>query len=219
MSGETAMGVTPGTGRLPGCSDHETQACRAFALTLVRSAGTVLVGEKPAALFSFFSGCPRAACCSHGCVSSVIHTFARALPAHGVRLEILGSREGRFSLLAWRPRLVGEILRDQARTAFLAAAGYDTSGAEALVASFSRRLAAYYAGQTRSFPHEVGILLGYPLEDVLGFMGGGEETYRGQWRVFGDADAARRRFERLEQAERLCRARYAAGETLASLIA
>ncbi|MCK8815786.1 DUF3793 family protein [Natroniella sulfidigena] len=38
------------------------------------------------------------------------------------------------------------------------------------------------------FPHEIGIFLGYPLKDVLGFMGYSdlEYTCREEWKVYGD---------------------------------
>lgn len=44
-------------------------------------------------------------------------------------------------------------------------------------------------------PHEIGIALGYPLEDVFGYMGLLPLPCRGLcgWQVFGDMDEARRR--------------------------
>ena len=44
------------------------------------------------------------------------------------------------------------------------------------------------------FPHEVGLFLGYPLEDVQGFEADSRAfKYAGTWKVYGDpAEAARR---------------------------
>ena len=54
-----------------------------------------------------------------------------------------------------------------------------------------------------SFPHELGLLLGYPVEDVLGFIRneGRNYLYCGYWKVYGDVDAARITFDRYNQAK------------------
>lgn len=41
---------------------------------------------------------------------------------------------------------------------------------------------------TSDFPHEIGILLGYPLKDVAGFMGWGRLPFscQGPWKIYGD---------------------------------
>ncbi|SJZ40391.1 DUF3793 family protein [Selenihalanaerobacter shriftii] len=68
----------------------------------------------------------------------------------------------------------------------------------------------------RDFPHEIGIFFGYPLKDVLGFMGYSdlECTYRQEWKVYGEKNSsllqkkkfnlARRQFNRkLEQVKNI----------------
>ena len=41
---------------------------------------------------------------------------------------------------------------------------------------------------TKDFPHEIGIFLGYPLKDVVGFMGYGNYKFckTRYWKVYGD---------------------------------
>ena len=43
-----------------------------------------------------------------------------------------------------------------------------------------------YKGNLQEFPHEMGILLGYPVEDVVGFMKdeGKDFLYTGYWKVY-----------------------------------
>ena len=55
------------------------------------------------------------------------------------------------------------------------------------------------AGRLRTqkeFPHEVGLFLGYPPEDVDGFIRFGAKGAKcvGTWKVYGDEAAAKRRF-------------------------
>lgn len=47
------------------------------------------------------------------------------------------------------------------------------------------------------FPHEIGFFLGYPVEDVLGFMRGRSERckYCGLWKVYGDVERAKKCFD------------------------
>ena len=52
---------------------------------------------------------------------------------------------------------------------------------------------------SNDFPHEIGIFLGYPLKDVVGFMGYGKYQFckTRYWRVYGDesiSDAVYDRF-------------------------
>ena len=46
--------------------------------------------------------------------------------------------------------------------------------------------------QSEKFPHEIGVFLGYPLKDVLGFMGYGknELVEIRNWRIYGDKEAS-----------------------------
>lgn len=85
---------------------------------------------------------------------------------------------------------------------FLAGYGYRDMGAEAALNRLKIRL-----GEAAEFPHEIGVFLGYPLEDVEGFIRHGGKNCRcaGCWKVYGDADEAEKRFARF----RKCREIYA----------
>ena len=81
------------------------------------------------------------------------------------------------------------------------------------------RLRAYYAGRI-AFPHELGLVLGYPLEDVRGFIadGGRGAKVVGRWCCYGNVEAARQRFDELGQKERECRRLYAHGMPIRQLL-
>ena len=46
------------------------------------------------------------------------------------------------------------------------------------------------------FPHEIGIFLGYPTEDVEGFIANKGDNFKlcGCWKVYGDEEKAKRLF-------------------------
>lgn len=218
MSGWMALQASRSGETLDGCEQDERLVCRLFAMTLVRSAGAVMLGQKPAALFSFSCG-TCASLASRSCVDEVIEAYSKGLGEHGMRLAVLGMRGLRVELLVWRPALVEAVLQDEECRDFLLDAGYEVHGPDALVGSLLDRLAAFHAGQSREYPHEVGLVLGYPLEDVRGYVQGGRETCRGLWRAYGDPEVARLRFARINAAQAACRDRFEAGETIGALIA
>ena len=69
-------------------------------------------------------------------------------------------------------------------------------------------------------PHEIGVFLGYPLDDVKGFIRhkGRDYTFCGCWKCYGDPQAARRRFERYHRCTAVLRRRYAEGTPITQLI-
>ena len=62
-------------------------------------------------------------------------------------------------------------------------------------------------GEGDSFPHEIGIFLGYPLGDVMGFIQNAGKNCKcsGCWKVYCDECEARRLFAQFQK----CREIYA----------
>ena len=55
--------------------------------------------------------------------------------------------------------------------------------------------------ENRSFPHEIGLFLGYPLDDVIGFIRneGRNCKYTGFWKVYCNEEEAARIFEKFRK--------------------
>ena len=96
----------------------------------------------------------------------------------------------------------------------LADVGYPVDAdVDALLSHLSVRLGE------EDFPHEIGLFLGYPPVDVEGFCRNRGQNYKlcGCWKVYGDADAAQRYFDRCNRCRAsLCR-RILAGAHLTEL--
>ena len=100
---------------------------------------------------------------------------------------------------------------------FLRRQGYrPEEGCQAMLTRLSRRLCL-----EEDYPHEIGVFLGYPLEDVEGFIRhrGMDFTCCGYWKVYGDAAAAQRRFDCYRRCTRICLERLRRGTALTKLIA
>ena len=78
----------------------------------------------------------------------------------------------------------------------LAEAGYDGGSCGRCVATLIRRFR-----QGADFPHEIGLFLSYPPEDVRGFVENHACNYKcaGLWKVYSDEARARRIFTRFKR--------------------
>ena len=119
--------------------------------------------------------------------ADLLSHYAGLLSSRGIRLYVLGARRGRTLLLIIRPRRLDCTLAQPNEREMLDRAGYPVSrDTEAMLAHLRRRL------QGGEFPHEIGLFLGYPPCDVLGFLhdAGRHSKLSGYWQVYGDAQAA-----------------------------
>lgn len=68
-----------------------------------------------------------------------------------------------------------------------------------------KKLASRYTNYRRGgldFPHEMGIFLGYPVNDVIGYIenAGKNDLYTGYWKVYHNVEEAVALFEKFDQA-------------------
>lgn len=225
MSGRHAMAVRLADGLGGAFDDEMNDVCITFAELLVRLAGGVIAGAKPAAIFSIpmrvYSG-GKWRRLSRSALDEGLRAYAQALPGYGVRMSVLYRSDRRVFLLVWRPQQLSVALDDPDGICILREMGYRGASQEDLLRELRRRLVDYYLAVEQGsgqFPHEIGVFLGYPPQDVRGFMEGRKATCRGAWHAYGDERAARRRFEALERQERKCQRRFAAGEPFHALFA
>ena len=114
----------------------------------------------------------------------------------GLRVTLLRARCGRALVYVYRPgKLQQDLSRSEARS-ILEECGYTEALQENCVARLKDRVCL-----CADFPHEIGLFLGYPPEDVRGFIASGGRNSKacGYWKVYGDPEAARRQFERFEK--------------------
>lgn len=60
-----------------------------------------------------------------------------------------------------------------------------------------------YVEERANFPHEMGLFLGYPVEDVVGFIenSGKNSLYSGYWKVYGDVSEKMKLFQKFDMAK------------------
>ncbi len=67
---------------------------------------------------------------------------------------------------------------------------------------------------SHQFPHEIGCFLGYPSEDVIGFMKNEKCVYHGMWKVYGNVEEAKKKFALYEHVTQRCTALFQSGMPL-----
>ena len=113
----------------------------------------------------------------------------------------------------YREAEVQQCLEDPQVAAFLQQYGYESTQAEACLNHLGARVSLSARGMEH-YPHEMGIFLGYPLEDVEGFIRyeGKESRYTGYWKVYGDVTQAKQIFQAYDDAKECAVMEYMAGK-------
>ena len=121
-----------------------------------------------------------------------IDALDRGLHSRGLRLRLLRWRSEKALVYLYRPERLARDLRRQKAAALLRRCGYAGCDPEQALEKLTQRLR-----EDGSFPHEIGLFLGYPPEDVCGFIENGARNFKccGCWKVYGDEQEARRTFD------------------------
>ena len=154
---------------------------RNFETVMIEQCSPVLAGLKAAGLFRYeTSDCKD--------LAERVRGWNARLGEKGLRVRVLKGcvRSHWYLVYVYRESRLREVLTDENVRAFLAQEGYtlsEDSGCEPLLRQMARRLCC-----EAEFPHEIGIFLGYPLTDVVGFIEnqGRNFTCCGCWKAYGD---------------------------------
>ena len=174
---------------------------------VVRQAAPTLAGIKTGSLFP----CP---CAEKDVLLGEIRAFNRHYLSRGLCLLPLRFTEGKALLYLYRPAALQRDLRAQTAKALLADAGYPCGSCGGCVARLVRRMR-----EGAEFPHEIGLFLSYPPEDVLGFICNRACNHKcvGCWKVYGDEQTARNIFEKYEMCSKIYFRQWQQGKSIEQL--
>ncbi len=165
---------------------------------LVRHGAPTLAGLKTANLFT----CP---CGDRQEILSFVRRQNSKMQTKGLRVIPLRFSEDKALLYLYRPSKLTADLANKEAEHLLKARGYDLSSCDHCVVQLMRRLR-----QSQDFPHEIGLFLGYPAEDVRGFIENGAKGCKcvGCWKVYGDEAAAQKKFAQYKKCTQVYCARF-----------
>jgi len=170
--------------------DNKNDAAFFFKWLAVELAPTIY-GEKPGTLLNLMNS-------SKFSMKTLWLECGQELLANSnVEWIVLKNDPESMKILFYREDLLNTYVNDKNNRRFLEDFGYHAAmNLQDLLQYFKERF------QSRC-PHEMGILLGIPLKDVMGFMGiGGEcHTCQGMWKVYGDPESSLSIMQRMEEAK------------------
>lgn len=110
-------------------------------------------------------------------------------------IKILQVKNRRALILVYRKNVLEECLFDTNKLCFLYNLGYPMlKNIDLLLNHLKTRL-----NNSDSFPHEIGIFLGYELSDVLGFINHKDCVYSGLWKVYSNKEENIKLFNKFKQ--------------------
>lgn len=173
-------GSTPRRQRCTQCPEY-------FEAFYLYSASPVLAGVRPAVLVKLLPSCLPV----WRAQQNRLHS------ATGLCTREITNLNGSTLLLIYDDAAMRSRLACPQAQSFLRCHGYPAGSAEAAFNRLQERFTQ------ESCPHEIGIFLGYPLEDVRGFIDnkGKNCICCRYWKVYHDAEQAQRMFRQIDEAQ------------------
>lgn len=143
-----------------------------------------------------------------------IATANQKLNEKDVFVEILKIAERRALVYVYRKQLLEADLAKAGVKTLLAQYGYlNFEMAECL------EMLRKHLRETDCFPHEIGVFLGYPLEDVIGFIkhGGKNCKHCGIWKVYSNECETRQLFAKFRKCTEIYARVFTEGRPIAKM--
>lgn len=174
---------------------------------LIEHCAPTLARIKPASLFS----CPAE---SAQALRDGLDSVNRQLNDKDVFLQVLRFSDGRALILVYRKSLLQRTLRQINTADFLSGLGYRGESVSDCISHLIKR-----CSENKDFPHEIGIFLGYPLEDVIGFIenSGQNSKCAGCWKVYSDECKAQKLFEQYKKCTEIYMRLFLNGKSIKQL--
>lgn len=136
-----------------------------------------------------------------------------------IEVMVIYREAQKVTFFLYRPMELDQYLHQADVVRLLQWLGYKQTNRKSVLKRFRSRYRRYRQGRL-DFPHEMGILLGYPVKDVYGFIvhKGKNHLYTGYWKIYDNLTETLKLFEKFNQAqERIVRQVYA-GVSISEII-
>lgn len=173
---------------------------------LVRHCAPTLAGLKTANLFS----CP---CEDPEALQQHLKRLNRCFVRKGLCALPMRCRNGRALIYVYRPAQLRQDLKDQEAGELLRRQGYGDQQPGRCLNRLIRQIR-----DSGDVPHEIGLFLGYPPEDVEGFLERRKPCpCAGPWRVYGDPEKAQALFRRYRRCTSIYCKQWSMGKSIDQL--
>lgn len=165
-----------------------------FDETIIHCGAPALCGIKPASLFSLDSDLyshekPR------------LLKWQKDLSRKNRFFVSLKKENNRVLMFIFDKNLLEKVINSKENSFYLKTKGYlPELGFDCVLAELLYRLSF-----NQKFPHEIGLFLGYPLQDVIGFeKNSSAYKYSGLWKVYGNQKEAKLKMKLYKSCSEKC---------------
>ena len=180
---------------------------RKLDMCLVRHCAPTLAGLKTGNLFCLDL-------CEGVVLCDILAHWNQVLNPKGVLARVIAERHGRYFIYVYRNNALQNLGNCCEVRDFLKGFGYMGFDVDSLLNFFQKRMT-----HSVCFPHEVGVFLGYPLQDVKDFIAYGGKNYKliGCWKVYNDVPNCMHIFEVYKKCRKIFNERFEQGDSLTNL--
>lgn len=136
------------------------------------------------------------------------------LNSRGVFIQILRTSKTKALVYVYRKKKLEQDLNYEGACVLLKKCGYECPQTDCCIRQLKER---FY--ENECFPHEIGLFLGYPLDDVTGFIEQKGKNYKccGIWKVYGDEEQTQMLFRKLKKCTEIYKRLSANGRSILQL--
>lgn len=145
-----------------------------------------------------------------------ISRFNELMNKKGIYIELLKNSGDFYLIYVYRKSHLEKVLGEKKIRDFLAEYDYpENCSVQNCLTVLKKRLSA-----EKDFPHEIGVFLGYPLEDVKAFIDtkGDRCVLCGDWKVYHDEETARCLFCKYKRCREIYVKVYKAGRSFKDML-
>lgn len=145
----------------------------------------------------------------------ILRQWNKRFSKKGLRILPLRYKDGMALVYLFRiEKLMQDLQNEKIRT-LLRERGYVCDSLACCMLHLKERLK-----EEQEFPHEIGAFLGYPPEDVCGFIEQKAKNFKcvGCWKVYGNEEEAMKRFEQYKKCTEIYFHHYKMGNNIDKLI-
>ncbi len=174
---------------------------------LIEHCAPTLAGLKSASLFRYFYESRERA-------RKELKEVNELLNDRGVYVEVLLWNENAALVYTYRFSHLQRELEKTGTRELLEEYGYQNNDVESCIRRLKRKLCNYTC-----FPHEIGIFLGYPLEDVKGFIENSGQNCKcsGLWKVYCNEKETVKLFHKLKKCSEIYLQVFSEGRNLVQM--
>jgi hypothetical protein len=163
---------------------------REFITQLAQQCAPLLTGDKVSNLFIV--------------ARAEKHNVIKMFAGTEISIYVLCQTEQKVTFFLYRKEQLVELLQHYEARAFLNTLGYEEFGVENILKILKTKYGKYMLSK-EEFPHELGVILEYPIKDVCAFMEnqGRNSLHVGYWKVYSNLASALAVFERYDKAKEI----------------